>query len=484
MNSWKCELCGYVHNGAEPPSSCPVCGAEPELFVPLLTGATPSAPPTAAAWQCGICDYSQQGSQPPPFCQVCGASASHFAPRPQPTPARGATDIRRLIVLGSGVAGFTAATEARRQAPEVAITLLSRESALPYFRLNLTRFLAGQVTEAEMAMQPQQWFDEQRIDFLAAEALTIDRDGRQVRLRNGGELPYDRLVLANGAHPFIPPIPGVTREGVLVLRTLADARAILARLAAGLRVICIGGGLLGLETAGALASRGAEVTVVEGFGWLLPRQLTPTAGKLLQKRLEAQGIVVHCGRQVQELTGDEGVRGVLLEDGRELAADLVIITAGVRPNSHLARQCGLKVHNGVVVDDRMFTSDPAILAAGDVAEHLGRLYGIWPASYAQGMIAGANAVGGQGEFSELAPANRIKVLDVDLFSIGRIQPEDASTQVHEEESDGAYRALFSRDGQLVGAVLYGDTRAAGLLKEVVESRRQLSEVAELAAVFP
>jgi nitrite reductase (NADH) large subunit len=161
----------------------------------------------------------------------------------------------------------------------------------------------------------------------------------------------------------------------------------------------------------------------------------------------------------------------------------VIIAAGVRPNSHLARQSGLKVHNGVVVDDTMFTSDPAILAAGDVAEHLGRLYGIWPAGFAQGVIAGTNAVGGRAEFSELAPSNRLKVLDIDLFSIGRIQPEDASTQIHEDERDGAYRALFSRDGQLVGAVLYGDTKAAGLLKEVVETRRQISEVPELRDIF-
>ena len=330
-----------------------------------------------------------------------------------------------------------------------------------------------------MSLQPKAWFEEQRIDFLVAEVTGVDRENRRLLLRDGGVLEYDRLVLTNGAHPFIPPIPGTTREGIHVLRTRQDANAILARLHFVKQAVCIGGGLLGLETAGALARQGLEVTVVEGFDWLLPRQLTPPAGRLLQQRLEAQGIAVCSGVQVMELTGDESVRGVLLSDGRELPADLVVIAAGVRPNSHIARQCGLKVHNGVVVDDRMTTSDPAILAAGDVAEHLGKLYGVWPAGYAQGVVAGANAVGGEAEFNGLAPSTRIKVLDVELFSIGQIQPEDASTRIYEERAEGAYRALFCRDGQLVGAVLYGDTGSAGLLREAVESRRQISDFPEL-----
>jgi nitrite reductase (NADH) large subunit len=485
MTTWQCEVCGYIHTGEKPPVTCPVCDAEQELFHILEIHRESPAPVRADTWQCGICDHLHQGAEPPEVCPVCGAKANLFTPRlDSDSPALHPTDIRRLVVLGAGIAGLTAATEARRQSAEVTITLVSRETPHPYYRLNLTRFLAGEVPEGNLVMQPPRWFEEQRIELMTAEATAIDREQRQVRLRDGRQLPYDRLVLANGAHPFIPPIPGATREGVQVLRTLEDARTILERLAHGKRVVCIGGGLLGLETAGALARRGATVTVVEGFAWLLPRQLTPRAGKMLQERLVAQGLSVSCGVAVRELTGDESVRGVLLENGEELPADFVVIAAGVRPNSHLARQSGLKVHGGVVVDDRMFTSDPAILAAGDVAEHRGRLYGIWPAGFAQGVIAGSNAVGGQAEFSGTAPSTRIKVLDVDLFSIGQIQPEDASTKVCEETRDGAYSALFSRDGQLAGAVLYGDTSRAGLLKEVVESGRQVSEFPELVVAFP
>lgn len=426
------------------------------------------------------------GQQPPPSaCPVCSATASLFSPLHSPDAAYAEDDaISRIVVLGGGIAGLTAATEARRQSPHSAIILVSREQALPYYRLNLTRFLASDISENELQIQSQQWFEEQTIEFVSDEATSIDRELKLVHLRDGRRLGYDRLVLTNGAHPFIPPFPGATRNGVSVLRTIEDARSILQRLAPGIRIVCIGGGLLGLETAGALSRQGASVSVVEGFSSLLPRQLPPRAGAILQQRLESQGLYVLCGETVKELAGDESVQGVLLESGKLLPADLVIVTAGVRPNSYLARQAGLTVHRGIIVDDWMVSSDPAILAAGDVAEHRGTLYGIWPAGYAQGLVAGCNAGGGKAEFTGLAPSTRIKVLDVDLFSCGQIHPEDASITLHEHETDCVYRALFCRDGQLVGAVLYGDTKNSGLLKDIVESGRQIKEFPLLVELFP
>ena len=485
MKTWKCEVCGYIHSGDEPPVSCPICGAEQDCFSVLEVSIGSQAPKAPDAWQCGVCTYLHRGAAPPATCPVCSATGSLFLPlQPNDAPVAVSDDITQIIVLGGGIAGLTAAAEARRQAPGTAITLISREDALPYYRLNLTRFLAGDITESELQIQSTEWFEEHAIHCLNAEVTAIDREQKQVHLRDGRQLGYDRLVLAHGAHPFIPPFPGATRDGVTVLRTLEDARAILRRLHPGIRLVCIGGGLLGLETAGALARQGAAVTVVEGFASLLPRQLPPRAGKLLQLHLEAQGMAVVCGETVKELVGDESVQGVLLESGRLLPADLVVITAGVRPNSYLARQAGLAVHRGVVVDDRLVSSDPSILAAGDVAEHRGTLYGIWPAGFSQGAVAGCNAGGGNAVFSGLAPSTRIKVLDVDLFSCGEIHPEDASTTLCESERDGVYRAVYRRDGQLAGAVLYGDTTGAGRLKEIVESGRQASEFPELGELFP
>ncbi|MDD2735806.1 MAG: FAD-dependent oxidoreductase [Desulfuromonadaceae bacterium] len=485
MKTWKCEVCGYIHSGDEPPMSCPVCGAERDCFSVLEIGIETKEPLATDAWQCGVCSYLHRDPAPPATCPVCSATGSLFTPlRNDAAQTASADEIQRIVVLGAGIAGLTAAAEARRQAPQSSITLVSREQSLPYYRLNLTRFLAGDISESELQIESAEWFEEHAIEYTHAEATAIDRERKKVYLRDGRELDYDRLVLANGAHPFIPPFPGATRDGVTVLRTLVDARAILLRLRPGIKLVCIGGGLLGLETAGALARQGAIVTIVEGFASLLPRQLPPRAGSLLQQCLENQGMTVCCGETVKELVGDESVKGVLLESGQLLPADLVIVAAGVRPNSYLARQAGLTVHRGIVVDDQLVSSDPSILAAGDVAEHRGMLYGIWPAGYAQGAVAGCNAGGGKAVFGALAASTRIKVLDVDLFSCGQIHPEDASTTVYESENNGVYRAVYCCDGQLTGAVLYGDTTGAGRLKEIVESGRQISEFPELAEMFP
>ena len=236
--------------------------------------------------------------------------------------------------------------------------------------------------------------------------------------------------------------------------------------------------------AGALSRRGLAVTVLEGFGWLLPRQLAEPAGRRLKEHLEEVGIQVRSAVRVESIEGDERVRGLRLVGGEDLPTDLVVVATGVRPNSYLARACEMDVDKGVLVDDRMVTSDPAIYAAGDVAEHRGRVYGIWPASHAQGTVAGINAAGGSAEFTGLAPSNRLKVLDVDLYSIGEVAAGDASYGVVEEEVGGSYRRFVMRDGALVGANLFGDTALATLVRAAVESGRQLAEHPDLLAAVP
>ncbi|MBW2278572.1 MAG: FAD-dependent oxidoreductase, partial [Deltaproteobacteria bacterium] len=218
--------------------------------------------------------------------------------------------------------------------------------------------------------------------------------------------------------------------------------------------------------------------------WLLPRQLPQPASEMLSRHIESLGITVRAGVRVKELTGDERVHGVFLDNGEEVSADAVVLSTGVRPNSHLARRADLEVASGIIVDDQMFTSDPAILAAGDVAEHRGVLYGIWPASYAQGAVAGINAVGGDSEFKGMPPSNRIKVLDVDLYSIGTVTNGDASFQVCEELEGDRYARLVCRDGRIVGAALYGDTALSGRLKEAIESAAHLTELSDLTERFP
>ena len=483
--AWKCEVCGYIHTGSEPPESCPVCGAGADAFSRFEAAPAAPAPRRVRAWRCRVCGYVHGGEEPPDECPVCGASKEEFEPEEEVAPpAAAATDVRRLVIVGGGVAALTAADHARRASPKCAITLVSREAGLPYYRLNLTRLLAGEVDEASLVMQPHSWFDEAHIDFRQDEVMAIERERHELTLRGGGTLPYDRLILATGAHPFIPPIPGVDRRGALPFRTRADAAALLERARPGAPCVCIGGGLLGLEAAGALARRGMRVTVVEGFGWLLPRQLAEPAGRLLERHLEGLGMAVRCAARVEAIEGAAAVTGVRLASGEVLPAALVVLSAGVRPNSHLARQAQLDVKSGVIVDDRMASSDPTILAAGDVAEHRGVVYGIWPAAYAQGAVAGTNAVGGAAEFHGLPPSNRLKVLAVDVFSIGQAQPGDASFRVFERTEGGRYVRLVCRDGVLVGANLYGDTSQAGVVTDAITAGLQVAATPALTTAFP
>lgn len=484
--SWKCDVCGYIHHGPQPPETCPVCGVGADQFSAFLV--TDEVPKQFApeAWRCTVCDYVHEGPEPPEVCPICYAPASMFQPMEEvPADAPADSSVRRLVVVGAGIAGFTAARQARRAAPELEITLLSKEPGPPYYRLSLTPFLGGLLPEESLPLKPEGWLDEQEIKLLEGEVASIDREGKKVLLADGSELLYDRLILANGAHPFVPPIPGATREGVATLRTLEDARRIIQRVEGGsARCVCVGGGLLGLEVAGGLLKRGAEVTVLEGFDRLLPRQLAAPAAALLKDRLEREGLTVRTGVVVKELLGDEAVAAVGLESGEEISADLVIVSTGVRPNSYLARQAELEVRHGVLVDDGLHTSDPDILAAGDVAEHEGVLYGLWSAAYAQGQVAGTNAAGGEARFAGMSISTRLKVLDLDLFSIGTFEPEDASYLVFEREEGETYLRLVVRDGRVVGANLYGDASLAGLISDALEGGTQLEEARGLLEKVP
>jgi nitrite reductase (NADH) large subunit len=442
--AWRCSVCGYVHEGEAPPSKCPVCGVDEDLFSETAKGAAPAV------------------------ARGAGADAG-----------------RSIVIVGAGVAGLTAAEAARKTAKDAAIALVDKEPRPPYSRLNLTRFLAGEMDEARLAAKDPAWYAKNRIDLLHGDVVDLGLADRRALLADGRALPWDRLVLAAGAQPVVPPIPGATRPGVRALRTFEDAAAILGRVTDGAPVVCVGGGLLGLEAAGALARRGARVTVVEGCAWLLPRQLPERAGLLLADALAGFGIRVICGARTARIEGDEEARSVVLEGGEELPARLVLLATGVRPDSALARGAGLRVGAGVVVDDGMRASSADVFAAGDVAELRGVVYGIWSAAYAMGRVAGTNAAGGAIEMAPLPPSSRIKVLGVDLYSVGVVAPSDESARAFDEEpAPGVFRRLVTRDGRLIGAALYGDTSAAEVVKAAIDSGATLSASPALLAALP
>ncbi len=479
QTTWVCTVCGYVHHGTEPPDVCPVCGASADYFEPA---AEPESEPqtTAAAeqWRCLNCEYIAEGNKPPDTCPICGATADRFEPYTEtPTIVESGREKQKVVIIGAGIAGVSAAESLRKTSPDTEIILLSKETHLPYYRLNLTRYLAGEVGEDQLPLHPPEWYDQQRINLeLGTELNAIELENKKLILSGGTGLDYDTLILAAGSHPYVPPIPGVNKENVSVLRTKNDADRILENCRANGHCVCIGGGLLGLEAVGALARRGTDVTILEGHGWLLPRQLNKEAGERMETHAASLGIKLRKNARAREIVGDERGRSVLLDDGTVIPAESVIIATGVRSNSYLARLAGLEVQHGIVVDDRLRTSHPDVFAAGDIAEHRGVSYGTWGPSQFQGTIAGLNAGGSVAEFVGIPRTNMLKVLGYDLFSIGRILAEDASYETVESEIGGNYFYFVFRDNYMVGAILLGDTALSSEVKTVIENRRDCSEI--------
>jgi nitrite reductase (NADH) large subunit len=489
--AWRCNVCGYNHTGDAPPEICPICGVGSSEFKPwkeMLSALdqdptlNPDPEPAVAPgkWRCKICGYVHEGPEPPDICPLCGASKDQFEAEAGAETAgavAGSGAGLRVLVAGAGIAGISAVEAVREAAPEARVTLVSQED-LPYYRLNLTRFLAGEVTESDLPIHSRSWYADQKIDLKSGISVSgVRPDDHAVDLSNGTTLSYDKLILTVGAHPFIPPFPGAYLDGSMALRTVDNAKAILERAQQGSRCVCIGGGILGLETAGALAGRGVQVTLLEGHTSLMPRQLNRRAGELLGEFTISRGIDLLLEARTAEIVGPDKVTAVRLEDGTLIPADLVVITTGVRPNSFHARQAGLEVNHGVVVDNHLKCSNPDIFAAGDVAEHRGICYGIWSAAQYMGKIAGLNAAGADVEFGGIPMSNTLKVLGYDMFSIGRVEPADGAGRPIEEEKDGNYCRFLFRDGKLIGAVLLGDISASGAVRKAVESGENLSSLA-------
>ncbi|MDM8551026.1 FAD-dependent oxidoreductase [Desulfobacterales bacterium HSG2] len=476
-NAWRCTVCGYVHRGPVPPNECPVCGAPEERFEKYVehVEAKPSEKPKQ--WRCPVCDYEHSGDQPPELCPVCATPGKQFEAVTDIEEADKADAGRsdEIIVIGAGIAGISAVESVRQSSSNAKITVLTKEKHPPYYRLNLTRFLAGEITGDELPIHPENWYQENRIRLLSGvEVSDISLDKRQISLTDRTTRSYDKLILTAGAHSFIPPIPGIHKGGVTALRNLDDARYILQEAETAKSVVIIGGGVLGLEAAGALAKKPVKVTLLESFEWLMPRQLNRKAAGLLEKHIEGLGISLKVKVIAQEIVGDERVAGVLLKSGETIPADLVIMAAGIRTNSYLARLAGLRVNHGVIVNDYMQTSAPDVYAAGDVAEYRGTLYGLWNAALYQGSIAGMNAAGKTVEFGGIPRSNSLKVLGVDLLSIGKFEAEDGSDIIIEAECEGTYSQFLFRDSHLEGAILFGNTAISGKIKKAIEKRADFS----------
>ena len=389
----------------------------------------------------------------------------------------------QFLIAGGGIAGVSAAEAIHKVDPTADITIISDEPSLPYFRMSLTRYLAGEIDRDQLDLHKEGWYLENHINIVvAAHVTSIDSQQKLVTLNDGRVFQYEKLILANGASPFVPPIPGKDLEGVMTLRSLEDAERIIRIYDHPANVVCIGGGLLGLEIAGAIAKHGLKVTVLEALDWLLPRQLGKEAAELLRRQIETMGISVIVPAKTAALVGDGRVEGVEIASatGTEPAvcvpAELVLISAGVRPNLDLAKLAGVEVNRGVTVNEHMQTSDPDIYAAGDVCEFHGISYGLWVPAKKQGEVAGKHAAGQPAEFAGDPPSAKLKVLGIDLFSIGQFAPTEEGDRLVTARQDDAYIGLLFRNGILIGANLLGETGLDAKVKKAIDTKTDFSSV--------
>ncbi len=382
----------------------------------------------------------------------------------------------RLIVVGNGMAGMRTVEELLAKAPDrYDITVFGAEPHPNYNRIMLSPVLAGEKTFDQIVLNSRDWYEANGITLLTGEAVErIDRAARTVTSQSGRVLGYDRLLLATGSMPFIIPVPGSTLPGVIGFRDLADVEAMLEAASKGGRAVVIGGGLLGLEAANGLRVKGMDVTVIHLMPTLMERQLDPSAGTLLQRELERRGITVRTGADTAEILGNERVAAVRLKDGTELPADIVVMAVGIRPNMGLGKAAGLDCGRGIRVDDQMRTSDPAVFAVGECVEHRGVTWGLVAPLFEMAKVLGGTLAGGEeGAYAGSVTSTKLKVTGVDVFSAGDFSGGEGTDDiVFRDAARGVYKRLVLKDGKLLGAVLYGDTKDGGwyfsLLKDGAE----------------
>jgi len=370
----------------------------------------------------------------------------------------------RLVIIGGGMAGSACLEEITGLDPDrYEITVFGAERHPNYNRVLLAQVLTGEKSVDEITLLDRDWYDSRGVRLLTGAMVTaIDRVSRKVVCADGTEEPYDRLILATGALPVIPPIPGADREGVVAFRNLADCeriKGLLGEAQGPRKAVVIGGGLLGLEAAWSLKTLGAEVTVVHLADRLMERQLDEAAAGLLKEDMEALGIEVRLGTETVEITGGERVEGLRFSDGEAVEADLVIMSVGIRPNAELARASGIYCEKGVLVGDTMQTYDPAVYAIGECVQHRGETFGLVAPIFEQARVLADHMAGkARLSFKNSPVPARLKVPGVELYSAGRVTSADGLDSIeYMDRGSGVYKKVLLRDNRVAGIVMYGDT---------------------------
>lgn len=378
------------------------------------------------------------------------------------------------VIIGGSAAGYFAARQIRKNDAEGEITIISAENMAPYFRIRLTEAMGSGEKTDNLLLQKPEFYAEQNIKLLLGKTVSsVDYEKQEVVFAEGDRLHYDKLLLATGAHPFIPPYEGGKLEGVTSIRTAEDLDTLRAYYPKIRRVLVVGGGLLGLEAAYALRQQSFDVHVCEFGEYLLIRQLDKETGELVRKSLETkEDLHIHVGASLKAVHGENKVTSVTLTNGEKLDCDAVVFSVGVRSNTALAGET-LQKDKGIVVNDRMETSEANVWAAGDVAELNGRTMGLWSAAMEMGKVAGDTMSGKEAHYDSPLLFTNLQIGAVKLFSAGSHDGE----MLYKEGTDGSFsKFFFDAEEKMIGAILYQDTKLTGKAKAWIKNRTPKKEV--------
>jgi nitrite reductase (NADH) large subunit len=367
---------------------------------------------------------------------------------------------RKLVIIGNGMAPGRMLEHLFEQSPDAyEVTIFNAEPRVNYNRLMLSPVLSGEKTYEDIITHDDQWYAQHGVTLHKGRKVTsINREAKTVAAEDGTTAGYDKLVIATGSLPFIIPVPGHQLPGVVTYRDLDDVEKMLTASRTARHAVVIGGGLLGLEAAAGLHMRGMDVTVLHLMPTLMERQLDPAAAHLLQQAIEKRGIKVRCKANTHAILGDGKVEAVKLDDGTELPADIVVMAVGIRPATQLAKEAGVAVNRGILVNDQMLTDDPDIFALGECVEHRTGIYGLVAPLYEMGKVAATVLLDRQADYTGSVMSTKLKVTGIDLYSGGDFaEGQDREEIVLRDASRGNYRRLILKDNRIIGVVMYGDT---------------------------
>ncbi|TCM67496.1 NAD(P)H-dependent nitrite reductase small subunit [Acinetobacter calcoaceticus] len=416
----------------------------------------------------------------------CKVVAGTVWVRPQPqktylTAATRSTQPLKLVLIGNGLAGMRCLEDVLDMAPHhYQITVIGAEAHGNYNRILLSPLLSGEKHFDDIMLHDPAWYREKGIELIAGDvAVQIKRSLKQVHTQSGRVLDYDRLILATGSRPFIPPLPGTDLQGVYPFRNIQDVQGMLQSCASGRHAVVIGGGLLGLEAAYGLHQRGMQVTVIHLMDRIMERQLDQRASQMLQQSLEQRGIQILTSAQTQALLGEVGhVRQVQLKDGGLMTADMVVFAVGIRPEINLAQAAGLACERGILVNDTMQSFDPSIYAVGECIQHRGQTYGLVEPLWGQAFVC-ASHLAEHGSLSFKAPTmpTQLKVSGVEVFSAGQFDPSEPHEDIIlNDEKRQIYKRIILQQDRVIGAVLFGDTEDGAWYAELIADQTPITAI--------